>query len=550
MQKCPFWQKGYNRQMPSANKNQYVTLFSNTHNEYSIYLSYVVMKLAVTYSRAPNYMNPILVSVEVYVSRGLPLFNLVGLPQTAVRESKERVRAAIKNSGFDFPPKRIVVNLAPADLPKTDCRFDLAIAIGILIATSQISCNNLEDYELIGELALSGCLRSVLNLLPTTIATMQANRHLILPTDNAPEACLSGYPHIYAASHLSEVIKHLTQQKALHSTVAQPHAKSNIAQQNNFATVKKQSFAKRALEIAAAGGHHLLLLGPPGTGKSMMAHCFPSILPELTPEQALEVATIQSLNSTKPLQALPKHPPFVTPHHSISYAGLIGGGSTAKPGAITRAHLGILFLDELAEFKQTVIDMLREPMETQKIQLDRSKYTIIFPAMFQLIAASNPCPCGYLGHLQQTCRCSPAQIQRYLGRISGPIWDRFDLQIQTALKLNTHETQEKMQLVEDSSETISKRVKAARKLQLSRANKLNTQITNEEIHRYCKLETGIKHLFNKITTKTLMSFRAQHACLKVARTIADLANSKEITQAHLLEATAMKFDLNEYMRNF
>lgn len=389
------------------------------------------MSLAVTHTRAKLGINSPLVTIEAHLSNGLPGFQIVGLPETAVKESKDRVRSAIINSHFDFPARRITVNLAPAELPKEGSRFDIAIAIAILVASGQIPGDALDQYEFIGELALSGAIRPVDAVLPAALGCAERNRQLIIARDNAREASLVDKLELLPAAHLLEISAHLHGRENLQPWIGKP-AVAELNRQRadtELTDVIGQQQAKRALQIAATGGHNLLFSGPPGTGKTMLASRLPGILPPLTNPQALEVAALYSVAGSGLRKNLLSRP-FRAPHHSTSAAALVGGGSTPRPGEISLAHQGVLFLDELPEFSRSVLEVLREPMESGEILISRVAAQIRYPANFQLIAAMNPCPCGYLG--EQRCSCTPDQVNRYRSKISGPLLDRIDLQVQVS----------------------------------------------------------------------------------------------------------------------
>ena len=387
------------------------------------------MSLAVVYSRGRSGIAAPLVTVEVLISNGLPSLNIVGLPETAVKESKDRVRGAIINSRFEFPLQRITINLAPADLPKEGGRFDLAIALGILAASRQIPQNQLDQYECIGELSLGGELRMIPGALPVAIHTRNANRQLILPVDSAVEASLIKDAQLLPAHTLLEVCAHLTGQQLI-TPLASTHHSNGAQFKIDFADVHGQYHVKRAMEIAAAGAHNLLMMGPPGTGNSMLAARLPTILPELSEEQAQETAAIASISDSGVDPERWRQPPFRAPHHTASAAALVGGGSNPKPGEISLSHNGALFLDELPEFDRKVLEVLREPLETGHITISRANRQADFPASFQLIAAMNPCPCGYLGDASGRCHCSSEQVARYRARISGPLLDRVDMHLE------------------------------------------------------------------------------------------------------------------------
>ncbi|MBY0545351.1 MAG: YifB family Mg chelatase-like AAA ATPase, partial [Gammaproteobacteria bacterium] len=435
--------------------------------------------LAVVYSRAMLGMQAPLVTVEAHLSFGMPHFSIVGMPETAVRESRDRVRSALMNSNYSFPDKRITVNLAPADLPKEGSRFDLPIALGILAASGQIPLEVLADYEFTGELALSGELRSVQGSLPFAIKTKQAGRRLLLPEANATEAILAGDILVYPAKHLLDVCAHLRGTQIISPQVAPILIESAASSMSiDLADVHGQHHAKRALEIAAAGGHSMLMTGPPGTGKTMLASRLPTILPDLSEDDALEIAAIRSISKRQAeLLSNWRTRPFRSPHHTASSVALVGGGRPPCPGEISLAHGGVLFLDELPEFDRRVLESLREPLESGFVTISRAGMSAEFPARFQLIAAMNPCPCGHMGDIRQACRCSPTQIERYRSRLSSPLLDRIDLHV-TVPALKEHDLLSPAKVVTETSEQVKQRVVSARVMQLKRTGKLNFQLSN------------------------------------------------------------------------
>ncbi len=492
------------------------------------------MSLAVLYSRALSGMDAPEVVVEVHLANGLPQFAIVGLPEAEVKESKDRVRAAIQTAQFEFPARRITVNLAPADLPKESGRYDLPIALGILAASGQIPTEPLARYEIAGELALTGELRPIRGALAMTYhmqhKTMGAKRAFILPKLSALEASLVKDAIIYPANSLLEVCAHLSGHTALdqYESALQPQA----IDYPDFNEVKGQSAPKRALEIAAAGGHSMLMSGPPGTGKSMLASRFASILPSMTEDEALESAAIQSLNGSYKLENW-KRRPYRAPHHTASGVALVGGGGIPRPGEISLAHHGVLFLDELPEFDRRVLEVLREPLESGHITISRAARQADFPAQFQLIAAMNPCPCGYLGHFNNKCRCAPDNVARYKAKISGPLLDRIDLHIEVpALK----EDELTCKTSAESSSAIRNRVEHARDIQLKRQGKANIALGSLEIDTICQPDEAGLTLLKMAISRLNLSARAYHRILKVARTIADLAGEKDIQPLHIAES--------------
>ena len=494
------------------------------------------MSLAVLYSRALSGMNAPLVTVEIHIANGLPSFTIVGLPETEVRESKDRVRSALQNSHFKVPAQRITVNLAPADLPKESGRFDLPIALGILAATGQIPKEQLDQYEWAGELALTGELRPIRGALAMTYHASQPGRSFVLPEQNAAEAALVKKVTIYAAQSLLQICAHLTKQRLL--PVFQNTADNEVATGNqyfpDFEDIKGQVHAKRALEIAAAGRHNILMTGPPGTGKSMMAARFPGILPPMTEDEALESAAIQSLSHGSFNIAEWKRRPFRAPHHTASGVALVGGGSHPRPGEISLALHGVLFLDEFPEFDRKVLEVLREPLESGKITISRAARQAEFPADFQLVAASNPCFCGYLGHPSGKCQCTPDQIARYRGRISGPLLDRIDIQIEVPAV--PQEELMRQNVMGEKSSVIRTRVTESHQRQLARQGKTNNRLGVKEIDQYCTLDTVSENLLKQAISRLNLSARAYHRILKVARTIADLSGVEKISNQHIAEA--------------
>jgi len=490
------------------------------------------MSLAVLHSRALAGMDAPEVAVEVHLSGGLPSFTIVGLPEAEVKEARDRVRAALVNAHFDFPARRLTVNLAPADLPKESGRFDLPIALGILAASGQLPANRLEEYEFAGELSLTGDLRPIRGALAMTYTAHRCGRAFVLPRASAEEASLVRDARILPAKTLLEVCAHLARREELQPYIAQPSAATQ-PDYPDLADVKGQTQAKRALEVAAAGGHSLLMAGPPGTGKSMLAARFPGILPPMSDAEALESAALQSLGSGGFRIEQFRRRPFRAPHHSASSVALVGGGSDPRPGEISLAHHGVLFLDELPEFERRVLEMLRGPLESGHVAISRAARQAEFPARFQLIAAMNPCPCGYLGHFSGKCRCTPDQVARYRGRISGPLLDRIDIHLEVPAV-----PQEDLlrQTAGEASGAVRARVAAAHRLQIERQGKSNSSLATREIDRWCRPEAAAEGLLRQAIAKLNLSARAYHRVLKLARSIADLARSEAIAVAHVAEA--------------
>ncbi|TNF67538.1 MAG: ATP-dependent protease [Gammaproteobacteria bacterium] len=502
------------------------------------------MSLATVKSRAQSAMKAPLVFIEVHLSNGLPGLSIVGLPETAVKESKDRVRSAIINSGFSFPMRKITINMAPADLPKEGGRFDLPIALGILAASGQCNTEILEAYEFAGELALGGQLRAIRGVLPFALAAFNAGSRLIIPAANADDVSLVKDLTAYKANTLSEVIHHLETVeplKKIRSRTQMPYYDTKI----DLSDVKGQYQARRALEISASGRHNMLLMGPPGTGKTMLASRLNTILPPLTESEALESASIHSIHGAYKVAERFFIRPFRTPHHTASAVALVGGGSQPKPGEISLAHYGVLFLDEFPEYDRSVLEVLREPLESGKITISRANRNAEFPAKFQLVAAMNPCPCGYLGSQVKNCSCTESQVKRYQNKLSGPLLDRIDLHIEVpdlpkGLLSDQKSTYE-------NSETIRARVNMTYDLQIERQGCTNSQLSGFEIDHFCRLAKAEAKLLDQAMERLSLSARAYHRILKVSRTIADIEKSSDIQISHITEALSYR-KLDRYIQ--